>query len=439
MRTTLLAGILLLSGAVLFGQTVSGSKDITVFPLSANGTGLPQEALSGVDLLIRNVFVNLGTYRVTRGGKGLTQDDVAKLVEQLKEYTSTGSAPSHGAEVGALSFSSSEMRRLAGSFLVVVPVVASYTQTRSLSGGFTVELDTGFTFIDGARAEVVDHTAIKTVGVGRTALEAAREALDRMDSQLVYTVRALPGIRPAPRIVEVGRSTVLIEVGRSSGVHVGDEFAIISSRELPSGRTVTERTGLLLVKEVKKTISYARVIYARSRPKVGDRLKRLTRIGVESSLYSHVIAASRPTGTTHSPVFTVGTLHTVTRGLYNLRPVLGFEVPLAVTAIGGSDSYPGPGLPFNVFAGAELNWRLWRFDITPLAALGVGGTLPLSTAARLSVSLGGGLAQVSVSYLITARVKAFADVGLEEWLPLASSSLAAWGGFYGGVGVTVAY
>ena len=36
------------------------------------------------------------------------------------------------------------------------------------------------------------------------------------------------------------------------GVRIGDEYAIMTSRILPSGHTVTDRTGLLIVKEVKE-------------------------------------------------------------------------------------------------------------------------------------------------------------------------------------------
>ena len=81
---------------------------------------------------------------------------------------------------------------------------------------------------------------------------------------------------------------------------------------------------------------------------------------------------------------------------------------------------------------------VWR-RIVPLAALGAGGVLPLSTTGRLSVSVGGGLAQVSVSYLITARLTAFVDVGMEQWFPLGVSSLSGWGGFYGGGGLSLTY
>lgn len=439
MRATFLAGILLLSGAVLFGQSISSPNDIVVFSVSASGSELPPGALARAGQEIRDVFVNLGSYTITSIDKHITQDEIATLMEKLKEYKSAGTGQGRDIGIGAPPLSSAEMRQLSRSLMIVVPVVTSYTPRPSSSGGYTAELETSFTFISGESADAVGHFSIRTIGLGPTAGAAASEALAEIPRQLVYEIRTVPQLRATPDIVEVGGSTVLIALGRTSGVRVGDELAVISSHELPSGRTVTERTGLLVVKEVKENISYAQVIYSRKPPRVGDRLAKIARVGFESSLYLHAVAATGPLGDIYSPVFAVGMLHTVTRGFYNLRPVLGFEVPFAAMSIGGSDSYSGPGLPLNVYVGAELNWRLWRFDIVPLAALGVGGVLPLSTTGRLSVSVGGGLAQVSVSYLITARLTAFVDVGMEQWFPLGVSSFSGWGGFYGGGGLSLTY
>lgn len=439
MRTTLFAGILLLSATALFGQTISNRHDMVVFTLSPGSSGVPAGALSGVNQQIRDVFANVGPYVVTEMAHTLSEDEIPQLMERLKEHKTPGATASVEVIIGSARFSTAELQRLLDSRTIVVPVVTSYSVRPAHTEGFTVELDTSFTLINGQNENAVAHFAIKAIGVGPTADAATRNALGEIPRQLAYDVRTLPGFQPPTQIVGIGGSMVLIGLGRDKGVRVGDEFAVVSTHELPSGKRVTKRRALLLVKDVKENIAYARVIYSTARPSAGDRLEKISRIGFESSLYVHVVAATEPLASGYGPVFAVGTLHTVTRGLYNLRPILGFEVPLTSSAIGGTDSYSGPGLPLNVYAGAELNWRIWRIDITPLAAVGIGGTLPFSTTTRLTVTVGGGIIQISASYLITPKLKVFIDAGAEQWLPLGVTGLTGWGGFYGGIGVKLDY
>lgn len=435
MRTVLLAGLILLSGVAVFGQSVSTGKDIVVFRLAHGAFEIAPEALSEIDSSVENVFVNAGPYNVKTMAYRITEDEVAPFIDKLNERRAAN-APAEGFSIGKENFTESDLERLARTAVVVVPVISAYESRHTQANGYTAELVVTLVFINGETSSSTSRVAVRTIGIGQTAAAAFRDAALPISRLLAYEIRKMPEFQSKAGIVEISGNTVLIELGRDNGVRVGDRFAVVKNRILPSGRVVSERTGLIILKQVRKEISFARLIYSTSPPEVGDQLRKLPRLGFESSAYFHVVAAGELFSTTYSPVYTLGTLHAMTRGLYNLRPVIGFELPIAAGSIGGSASYGGSGLPLDLYLGAELNWRLRRFDVVPLAALGIGTTLPLSAGEVFRVPVAGGLLQVRASYLVTPEIKLFVDVGFEQWMPISGTG---WGGYYGGLGIAFDY
>lgn len=436
MRKALLAGLILLTGMGAFGQSISSKKDIAVFRLSYYDWNIPLSALGQVDQKIQDVFVNIGRFNVIGMSYRLSSNDITSFIDKLQELKQSQAAIPQGFSLGKEAFTEADLNRLIGSFIIVVPVLTSYSLTYEQSTGYTAELETSFTFIGGETLNAIAHFTIRTMGVGPTPNEASRDAASAIPRQLIYEIRSVPEFQLKTGVVDVNGTTVLIEFGRNMGVRVGDEYAIMTSRLLPSGHTVTDRTGLLVVKEVKEDISYARVIYSASPPQIGDQLREIPRIGFQSSFFVHGILAGEVLGNSYSPVITTGIFQTMTRGFYNFRPVVGVEVPLALGGIGGTNSYGAGALPLNLLLGGELNWRFLRFDLSPLVALGVGGGLSSSAQQAYTVTVAGGIAQVKLSYLLTPEVRLSVDAGYEQWLPI---SLAGWGGFYGGIGVAVNY
>jgi hypothetical protein len=436
MRKAILAGLILLIGAMAFGQSISSKQDIAIFRLSYYDLNIPESALAQVDQRIEDVFVNIGRFNIIGMNYRLSESDIVDFIAKLKELKQVQTAIPKEFSLGKEAFTEADLNRLLGSFVIVVPVLTSYSLQYEQSTGYTAELQTSFSFINAQTSTSIAHFSIRTLGVGPSPRDAARDAASAISQQLVYKIRTIPDFQLKTGVIEVNGSTVLIELGRNMGVRLGDEYAIITSRLLPSGYTVSDTTGLLIVKAVNEDISYAQVIYSATPPQIGDQLKEVPRIGFESSFYSHLIVASEVLGLTYSPVVTVGVMQTLTRGFYNFRPLVGAEIPLSVSSIGGAASYGTGGLPVNLYLGGQLNWRFWRFDLAPLAAVGIGGFVPASAQQSFYVSIAGGLAQLSLSYLVSPQVKLFADTGYEQWLPI---SMNGWGGFYGGLGVSINY
>lgn len=429
-----------LLAASVYGQAVSAKKDVAVFRLSYYSFNVPPNALGRVDARIQDVFVNLGRFNVIGMDYRLSEDNISEFIDKLKSFKQAHAKIPEGVHLGHEAFTEADLSRLAGSFIIVIPDLTSYSLHYELSIGFTAELETSFTFINVDQMTAFAHFTVRTIGTGSYPNEAIAGAADQLTGQLQYDIRTVPEFQLKTGIVDVEGNTVLIQLGADMGVKPGDEFAIVTPSVLPSGYVVTHETGLIIVKEVQKEVSYARVIYARVKPHVGDQLKELPRFGFESTFYAHGIFGGTLSGPGSSipPIVALGTFAAVTRGFYNFRPLIGVEVPVLPNDYVATATYGYGGIPINFYIGGELNWRVWRFDIVPLIGLGFGGLIPLHSGDRFYLSQAGGLIQIGLEFLVTPQVKVFLDGGVTQWLPL-STSYSGYGGFYGGAGISVGY
>jgi len=439
MRAILLVVTSVLLVASVDAQSISQKKDVAVFRLGFYDLNVPANALGRLDSQIEDVFINLGRFNIIGMSYRLSEDDVTHFIDKLKELKTSQAAIPESFNLGKEAFTEADLNRLAGSFLIVVPILDSYSLHYQQSTGYTAELDT-FTFISAQTTAAIAHFSIRTIGTGIDPEAAVADASSAVPVQLQFQIRSIPEFQLKTGIVDVEGTTVLIQFGRNMGVRPGDDYAIVSSRILPSGLTVTDQTGLLTVKEVQDQVSYAKVIYSKERPRVGDQLKELPRMGFESTFYFHELIGTDLLGFSQivSPVATAGVIETVTRGFYNFRPLIGAELPFLPSPSLEASVYGTGGLPVNLFIGGELNWRVWRIDIVPLAAVGIGGLVPLSSGNSFEISLGGGFVQLGASYLVSPQVKLFVDLGFAKWFPVSTAGLG-YEGAYGGVGIAVNY
>ncbi len=426
--------VLLIAGGATFGQQMSEKRDIAVFALSYARWGIPAGALSLVDEQTKEVFVNLGRFNVIGMSYRLESSGIEEFIAKIKEFKEKNVEIPETVRLGKQAFTEADFNRLVGSFIVVVPTLSYYRSERTDGGGFKVELQTTYTFIDVDRAEATDYFEISTRGSGETLPRAIRAAAEGIGPKLQFELRSIPAFRLRTGIIEVNRGSVLLEFGRNMGVQRGDEYAITETRILAGGHEVTDEVGLLIVKDVDEEISFAKVIYSSRRPQIGDQLKEIPRIGLDTAAYAHIIAGFSPAvGASGAGVTgVIGVRQSTSRGFFSLRPFVGVEIPFGIT--GG----PGlSGLTANFYAGGELNWYVWRFQLAPAVALGVAGTVPLSEAESFSVSHAGGFIQATGSFLVSRDLKIGVEAGYAAWFGLHGAR--SYSGLLAGVAATYKY
>ena len=412
---------------ILFAQAPSAKQEVALFGTS--GLQIPPTALAAIDARIREVFAGSDRFVVVGLPYRMSEADIPSFIAAIKRLKSPEGVIPETIDIGKEPFPAAALQRIAKAAFAAIPDVTDYLHGFSEVGGYNARIETGFTLVDIEKLTTLAHFVVNTLGTGTSPQDAIREAADQIPIQLAFELRAIPGFHFEPGLVRIDKNTALIQFGRKMGVHVGDRYAIVSTRLSPSGSPEQRETGLLLVSKVHEDYSYARVISAKPGSHVGDQLREIPQIGFASNAYLHIVANSNTSVGALTPpiIYGVGTYESITRGFYNFRPLIGVETAIA------SAFYAAGGVPLNLYLGAELNWRFGRFDLRPMAACGIGGMMPLQSGASFYMATAGGFGQVSLSYLVGRSLHLSVDAGYVQWLPLVPN--AGFGGFYGGIGI----
>ena len=388
-------------------QQVSQKKDIAVFKLSYYQWNIPDSVLGGIDEELKGVFVNIGRFNVLGMTQRLEPGDLNQFTDKIKAYKEVRAEMPETVQMGHEFFTQADFERLVGSFIVVVPAVASYVLEVKDSGEFHVAIKTSFSFINVEEGRTFAQAFVETEGTEKSPDGAARSALDGIAMLLTYEIRKIPEFQLKTGVLEVKGSEVVLELGRDMGIKVGDEYLLVSSRVLDSGKTLTSETGLLVIKEVSDEVSVGKLLYAHPRPEEGDQLREFPLLGVETTPYLHVAR-----GLLYDPgrmTALLGIKASVSRGFYGFRPIFALEVPFIFNFAGA--------IPVNLYLGGEYMLRMGRLSLAPMASLGIGGAYvwylgdSASEEEKFAFTHFGLKAGVSMAYLFNKKIRFTADAG----------------------------
>ncbi|MBN1835330.1 MAG: hypothetical protein JW820_05730 [Spirochaetales bacterium] len=418
-RLILALALLLLSASLIQAQEVSEKQEIAIFRLSHYGWGIPEAVLGGVDEEIRGVFINIGRFTVFGMSQRLEPGDVDEFIDRLKRYKEQRVELPEEVQMGREYFTQADFDRLVGSFIVVVPSVAGYLVVQEDDGDYNCKLKTSFTFLNVEEGTAFAQAFVDTEGTADSPEAAVRAALDGIAPRLTFEIRKIPAFQLKTGVLEVRGGEVILELGQDMGIKVGDEFLLVSTRVLESGRTYTTDYGLIVIKEVSDEVSVGKVIYARPRPEVGDQLRELPRAGLDLLPYLNVAV-----GWLQEEPYTVllGARAVASRGFYSFRPFAGLEVPLRANI--------ALAIPMNLYVGGEYNVYLGRLQVVPSAAIGIGGAYlwylglaDVEEEKRFVFTHVGGRLGLSVNYLFGKNFRFTLDGGYLHWFSLIPKEL----------------
>jgi len=425
--------------SAVFAQQVSRKKDIAVFRLSYYQWDIPDSVLGAVDEEIQGVFINLGRFNVLGLTQRLEPGDLPAFIDAIRSYREQRVEMPQEVQMGREFFTQADFERLVGSFIVVVPSVASYVLEVEDDGDFHVAVKTSFSFINVEEGRAFAQAFVQTEGTERSPDGAARSALDGIAMLLTYEIRKIPEFQLRTGVLEVHGSEVILELGRDMGVKVGDEYLLVSSRVLESGKVLTSETGLLVIKEVSDEVSIGRVLYAHPRPQQGDQLREVPLLGLETTPYVHVASGLL---TDRGLTALAGFRGSWARGFYNLRPIFGLEIPFIANI--------AAALPINFYGGIEYMMYLGRLSIAPMIAGGLGFAYlwylgeSVSEDQKFWLTHGGGQADLTVSYLFNKKTKLTVDIGYLLWFSFIPTKVFAndlffpsYDGLFVGAGLTI--
>ncbi len=440
-RGILLFLCLLLLTLPLFGQVVSKKQEIAVFSLGYYKWDIPTGVLGNIDEEIKGVFINIGRFDVLGMTQRLGSEDINVFIDKIKAFKEENVEIPEEVQMGKEFFTAADLNRLIGSFIVVIPIVTDYSREQLDNGDYRVAAKTTFTFLNVETAKAFAHATVETEAQEESIAKAVSSAINRIPLQLTYEIRKIAEFQLKTGILEVSGSEIIMELGRDLGIKKGDEFVIVTSRVLDSGKTLTQEKGLVIIKEISEEVSIGKIIYAKGGAQVGEQLNEVPRLGFETAPYVHVV---RDTELRPEPIVLIGLRQTALRGFYDFRPIVGLEVPLIANIIWG--------IPFNFYIGGEWNNYLGRWQITPMAAVGMGAAylwyLPedIKDHAFIFTHLGG-KAQLTISYLATKDVKFVLEGGYMHWFSMDPTGVIfdepllfhTYKGLFAGGGISIKY
>jgi len=422
-------------------QVVSERKEIAVFKLSYYRFDIPNAVLGGIDEEIRSVFINLGRFDVVGLTQRLEEGDLNEFIDKIKMYKEEQVEIPEEVQMGKEFFTKADFDSLVGSFIVVVPAVANYVVARLDTEEYQINIKTSFSFVNVEEGRTFAQAFVDTQGKDENVDLAIKDALDAIPMQLTFEIRKIPEFQLKTGVIEVRGSEIIIELGRDLGLKAGDEYVIVSGEILQSGKALTRENGLVVIKEVSDEVSVAKIIYARPGPQIGDQLQEVPRFGMDTTPYVHFAKGALYNRDT---TILIGARQAVSRGFFGFRPLFGIEVPLIANI--------AAAIPLNLYVGGEYDIYFGRFQLVPMAGIGVGGAYlwylrKQSDEDKFVLTHVGGLAGITANYLFNKNFRFSVEVGYLNWyslVPLKYFFEGEWlfpdyDGLFVGAGVTIKY
>ncbi len=426
---------LLAIGRAVWAQEVSKKKEIAVFNLSYYNWAIPAENLGRIDDNIRSVFVNLGRFSVIGMTYRLGEADVNDFIDKIKQFKSENAEIPDQVQMGQEYFTQADMNKLIASFIVVIPAVVGYSWDSDSEGKYSVKMRTSFTFVNVETQQTIAQFAVDSSGSDKKLHDAVQGAIDSIPPMLTFQVRTVPEFQLKTGVLEVHGSEILLELGKNMGVTVGDEYLVVASRVLPSGKQVSEDKGLLVVSRVDEEVSFATVLYSEGSVQMGDQLKELPRFGTEVNPYFRAVVYGGDMSFWSLAPMMTGLHVAITRGFYAFRPFIELETPIHLWSWDAGYSFP-----LNASIGGEYTVYLGRFVLSPRAAVGVGFDIPLSEGAEVRYTHFGGNAGLGIQYLFSRDAKLTLEGGYLMWMSADDALYApTYSGVYAGGGFSIKF
>jgi hypothetical protein len=419
----------------LFAQAqkadVSKKQDLAVFALGYQGFGIPRDALAAVDSQIQSVFVNLGRFNVLGQTERFSNADVKAFIAALEAAKAAKTELPDEVKFGDVQLTEALLNKLYKAFVVVIPTVVSYeSEYNSKAKQYETTIKTSFAFVNVAEGVTFGYADITSSGFSEeTKSKSVRAAIDGIAGKLTYEIRKIPVFTINTKVLQVKGGAVKMQLGKDMGIQRGDEYILLEKTQV-AGFSDDREAGLLIVSNVGSQVSTATVLYADDTLVEGAQLREIPRMGADISVYGGPLSYFDTLNGVDS-TFVVGMRAAVSRGFYNIRPLVGIQVTC------DSELW----VPIHAYFGLEGLYYMRRLCVYWNGAVG-GASNALIRMAEESDSSDddffthyGAMGGIGASFLITRDIKVFAEAGAEYWASILGASDGVFASF-GGYGVT---
>ncbi len=416
------------AGLSIQAEEMNTRQRIILFDAGTSVQNAPRLIPDTIDDQLASSFNTFEGFELENLPYRLRNEDINSFTSELraaldkKEAVGTGNGTAEPITLSGETISGDDVSTIINSYIVIIPVLSEFNETEGEEEGrFTVTAVTTITALRVFDTRTMVRFSVRAEGSGEDRDEAVQKASEQAALLLNEEVSDIPLFRVTEGIINILRERkVVISFGRERGVKQGDIFGIVDQDGNEVGRLIVER--------VEKDLSFARVFYADKPLRIGYRVVKKDYAGAVSTPYLHAVI-----GFDANPfkAVTVGFRQTFSRGFFLLRPLIGLEVPFLF----GLDQVPFPfGFHVQLYTGGEMNWYAGRVLVAPRVAGGIG----LSTAEQVGgLTHAGFLAEITVSHLLSERLRLFGEFGYTYWFGF--DDISGYGGWVVGLGLIIHY
>lgn len=441
--------ILFTVGQYSQAQQVYEKKEIALFSLGYYDTGIPSNVIGSLDTGIGELFLDMKRFKVLGIGRRIKAGNVNEFVSLIRSQKEKNIEVEEKFTSGEETFTQKDLNELLGSFVLVIPNITFYEESKTLIGTNKIEVHVSFSFIDVNSLNIEDILTLKITQDDYSKTTALKKIITGLRNKLSFELKKIAMFTLITGITHIDGSTLEIEFGKNMGIKKGYEFAVINDVETESGRKNKKETALIIVDRVFADYSRARLIYATSDPVIGDAIKEIPRVGFDMSIFFQpILLPNRDPSTEKEKSYNTtmaGLKFTTTKDSFDWRLLAEVTIPLS------DDTRNNRYIPANVYLGLEYNFIWGRFRMTPMAAIGTGALITLADGPdnnadglldtvyekNFYFSHLGGKAFVSFNYLFLRDWRVYLEGGLYAMGSLHENLFLPITGASWGLGVTL--
>ena len=414
------AFLLILFPSVILAQDASTNRDIIVFGFhAAPEVDISDDSVEIAGVRVIELFSFFQGFETREMEYSFEPKSANELISILRVVRGQDREITGPVELGGGEISRADFNLLNGASVAVLPNIDSFELIQTDAGGYRCTIGTSYVIIDLELNRIIAKFSVISIGSSETSQSAVDKALDDIPRQLGLELSGTSAFRLAGVVIDTIGSTVMFSSETLEAQMIGDEYAIIP-------RGTGYENGIMVVKAFGEEVSVAELIFADSPVKAGDRVKRIPRIGLDTSVYVNANAASL------APVVTLGVRQSMSMGLFAFRPYLALEIPVVLDSLGDGDNpFSASLLGVGALIGGELMWRLDRFELASSIAAGMlGGS---SDGGGGFLGYVGGRAAITVRFLAGRDLKLSIEAGYGGWFAF-GSLLDPDDGLFAGIG-----
>jgi len=267
----------------IYALEESEKKDVIIFGLYSNITGVPDSIIESLNASVNNSIVSMKRFNVFFYPQ--VKMDIKYLdefIRRIKEIREQQYGEGTNSEFGTLVLNYQDMQKFSNAFYLIIPNLSNYStwvQKENDKYIYYCKFEIAIKVLNVQTYQVIGSIVIEeTKSSDKDIVDAENKCLSGIDSSISYEIASLDEFKLKAYVIKREGNFIYFGIGENLGVVGGHEFLVIKKTQI-AGKIVEKIVGLVRVKEILDNVSVAFILYEDQKVEEGDLLKERVRVG----------------------------------------------------------------------------------------------------------------------------------------------------------------